>query len=71
MVISGGIVLIVRRRPEGVSCFSAGRYEDDGHNGLRIYNIDDELVEELQSGSISGWQTVTRDNQIIDFNIQA
>jgi hypothetical protein len=65
MVLDGGLVLWVRRSSGDVTSYSTGRFESDGHRGLKIYDLAGALVEELPSGIITGWQVVAPDGQII------
>lgn len=68
MVLAGGLVLLIRKRTGDVFCRATGRYESDGHNGLRIYDEQDKLIDTLEAGTIEGWQVVAPDGQIIARN---
>jgi len=68
MVLTGGLVLFIRKRNGEELRITQGRYEDDGHNGLRLYDEDDMLVETLESGTIAEWQVAGPDGVIIARN---
>jgi hypothetical protein len=56
MVLSNDVVLHFKRRGEPtVYCISTGRFEDDGHHGLKIFDAENKLIDKIESGTLDGW----------------
>jgi len=72
VVLLGGLRLIVFLRPavEGQPrppiTYASGRFEEDEHNGIRVYDTNNTLIREYGSGEISAWQVADANNEIIE-----